>query len=104
MKSALPRSSSAITIAGLALAASLGTLALVPLRQFRELAFALVVGILIEALVVRTLLAPSLLTLFGRVSGWPGHRLDPPPVSVERQEPASSPEPSTASVRSSPRT
>jgi RND superfamily putative drug exporter len=73
--SALPRSSSAITIAGIALAASLGTLALVPLRQFRELAFALVVGILIDALVVRTLLAPALLAIFGRASGWPGNRL-----------------------------
>jgi putative drug exporter of the RND superfamily len=75
MLSALPRSSSAITIAGIALAASLGTLALVPLRQFRELAFALVVGILIDALVVRTLLAPALLAIFGRASGWPGNRL-----------------------------
>jgi RND superfamily putative drug exporter len=81
MLTALPRSSSAITIAGVALAASLGTLALVPLRQFRELAFALVVGILIDALLVRTLLAPALLTLFGRASGWPGRRLDPPPGS-----------------------
>ncbi|MBI4941157.1 MAG: MMPL family transporter [Actinobacteria bacterium] len=76
MLAALPQSSAAITTAGVALAASLGTLALVPLRQFRELAFALVVGILLDALVVRTLLAPSLLTLFGRVSGWPGRRLD----------------------------
>jgi RND superfamily putative drug exporter len=107
MRSALPRSSSAITIAGIALAASLGTLALVPLRQFQELAFALVVGILIEALVVRTLLAPALLTLFGRFSGWPGHRLDPPPVSAEPEEPeqpAGSREPRPASVPSSPRT
>jgi RND superfamily putative drug exporter len=93
MTSALPRSSSAITIAGIALAASLGSLALVPLRQFRELAFALVVGILIEALVVRTLLAPALLTFFGRFSGWPGHRLDPPAVNATPEESVSSPEP-----------
>ena len=88
MLSALPRSSGAITTAGFALAASLSTLALVPLRQFRELAFALVVGILVDALVVRTLLAPSLLTLFGRFSGWPGHRLDP----VPQPDPASTDE------------
>jgi RND superfamily putative drug exporter len=99
MKSALPRSSSAITIAGIALAASLGSLALVPLRQFRELAFALVVGILIEALVVRTLLAPALLTFFGRFSGWPGHRLDPPAQPAEPEEAASSPGRSPAPVR-----
>jgi RND superfamily putative drug exporter len=97
MRSALPRSSSAITIAGVALAASLGTLALVPLRQFRELAFALTVGILIDALLVRTLLAPALLTIFGRVSGWPGHRLDPPPPP--EKEPTDE-EPSEVTARS----
>jgi RND superfamily putative drug exporter len=75
---ALPRSSAAITTAGLALAASLGSLALVPLRQFSELAFALVVGILLDTYVVRTLLVPALLTVVGPVSGWPGRRLQPP--------------------------
>lgn len=75
MLDTLPQSSAAITTAGVALAASLGALALVPLRPFRELAFALVVGILLDAVVVRTLLAPALLTLFGTWSGWPGRRL-----------------------------
>jgi len=83
---ALPRSSAAITTAGLALAASLGSLALVPLRQFSELAFALAVGILIDTYVVRTLLVPALLTVVGPVSGWPGHRLQWSPAS-----PASAP-------------
>ena len=72
---ALPRSSAAITTAGLALAASLGSLVLVPLRQFAELAFALAVGILLDTYVVRTLLVPALLTVVGPVSGWPGRRL-----------------------------
>jgi putative drug exporter of the RND superfamily len=75
---ALPRSSAAITTAGLALAASLGSLALVPLRQFSELAFALAVGILLDTYVVRTLLVPALLTVVGPASGWPGRRLRPP--------------------------
>lgn len=78
MLAALPRSSGAITTAGFALAASMAALALVPLRQSRELAFTLVAGILIDALVVRTLLVPALLGLFGRASGWPGRRLDDP--------------------------
>ena len=99
---ALPRSSGAITTAGFALAASLATLALVPLRQFHELAFALVAGILVDALVVRTLLAPSLLTLFGRFSGWPGRRLDrrrdaaPAPGAAAPPVPASGPPVPTA--------
>ena len=78
MSVALPRSSAAITTAGLALAASLGSLALVPLRQFTELAFALAVGILIDTYLVRTLLVPALLTVVGPASGWPGRRLRAP--------------------------
>ena len=72
---AIPQSTRAITSAGIALAASFGMLALVPLVPFRELAFALAVGILLDVLVVRTLLVPSLLTVFGPVSGWPSRRL-----------------------------
>jgi RND superfamily putative drug exporter len=83
MLAALPRSSAAITTAGFALAASMGALALVPLRQSREMAFTLVVGILIDVLLVRTLLAPALLGLFGRLSGWPGRRLAEPPPPPE---------------------
>lgn len=75
MAVAIPQSTRAITSAGLALAASFGLLALVPLVPFRELAFALAVGILIDVFVVRTLLVPSLLTLVGPVSGWPSRRL-----------------------------
>ena len=84
MAVALPRSSAAITTAGLALAASLGSLALVPLRQFSELAFALAAGILIDTYVVRTLLVPALLTVVGPASGWPGRRLAQEPSSQDR--------------------
>lgn len=72
---ALPQSTAAITAAGTALAASFGLLALVPLAPFRELAFAMSVGILLDVFVVRSLLVPSLLTLVGRASGWPSSRL-----------------------------
>jgi RND superfamily putative drug exporter len=78
MSVALPRSSAAITTAGLALAASLGSLALLPLRQFTELAFALAAGILLDTYIVRTLLVPALLTIVGQASGWPGRRLASP--------------------------
>ena len=65
LRSALPDSSRAITSAALTLAASFGLLSLVPLRPFQELAFAMAVGILLDAVVVRSLLVPSLLTLLG---------------------------------------
>jgi RND superfamily putative drug exporter len=71
---AVPRASRAITIAGIALAASFGMLALVPLRAFRELAFVMAVGILLDTFVVRTLLVPALVTLVGERSWWPGRR------------------------------
>jgi len=57
--------------AGITLAASFGMLALVPLRQFRELAFVMALGVLIDALVVRSVLVPALLTLLGGFSAWP---------------------------------
>jgi RND superfamily putative drug exporter len=71
---AVPRASRTITLAGLALAGTFALLALVPLRSFRELAFALSVGVLIDAFVVRSLLVPALISLFGDVSWWPGRR------------------------------
>ncbi|WP_327001726.1 MMPL family transporter [Dactylosporangium sp. NBC_01737] len=61
----LPQSAHAIRTAAVTLAVSLGLLALVPLRPFRELAFALSVGILIDAFIVRSLLAPMLLSVLG---------------------------------------
>jgi RND superfamily putative drug exporter len=94
MSVALPRSSAAITTAGLALAASLGSLALVPLRQFTELAFALAAGILLDTYVVRTLLVPALLTVVGPASGWPGRRL----ASPEPADPLPAPQPQPTSL------
>ena len=71
----VPRSTRAITAAGLALAVSFGFIALIPVATFRQMAFALTVGVLIDAFVVRSLLMPALVSLFGRSSGWPGKRL-----------------------------
>jgi RND superfamily putative drug exporter len=71
---AAPRASKTITVAGLALAASFALLAIVPLRAFAELGFALSVGVLLDAFVVRSLLVPALIALFGDVSWWPGTR------------------------------
>lgn len=68
---ATPESTRAITSAGLALAASFGLLALVPLGPFHELGFLLGVGILIDVFIVRALLVPSLITLVGPLSSWP---------------------------------
>jgi putative drug exporter of the RND superfamily len=72
---AAPRASQAITTAGLALAASFAVLAVIPLDQFRELAAAMALGVLIDAFIVRSLLVPSLVALFGNAGTWPSGRL-----------------------------
>jgi RND superfamily putative drug exporter len=51
---------------------SFALVAIIPIRPFRELAVAMVIGILLETYVVRPLLAPGLIALLGRISGWPG--------------------------------
>jgi RND superfamily putative drug exporter len=69
------RAASAITVAGIVLALSFALLALVPVQPFRELAFAMSCGLLIDAFLVRTLLVPALITIVGPRSDWPGRRL-----------------------------
>jgi RND superfamily putative drug exporter len=72
---AAPQAAPAVTVAGLALAASFALLAIVPLRAFREFAFVMSAGVLIDTFVVRTLLVPALTSLFGEVGWWPGRRV-----------------------------
>ena len=68
------QASRTITVAGVALAASFALLALIPLDQFREIAVAMAVGIIIDAIVVRSLLVPALVAFFGQAGRWPGGR------------------------------
>ena len=65
----------AISAAGVVLAASFAATAIVPLQAFRELAFLLAAGLLIDAFLVRSVLVPAVIALAGYRSGWPGHRL-----------------------------
>lgn len=71
MAIAMPESTKAIDTAGLALAVSFGMLAVIPLSAFRELGFAMCVGVLLDVFVVRAFMVPALLTLFGDTSVWP---------------------------------
>ena len=78
---AVPRASRAIGTAGLALAASFAVLALVPLDQFREIAAAMALGILIDTFIVRSLLVPALVVLAGPAGMWPARGHTPPPAA-----------------------
>jgi putative drug exporter of the RND superfamily len=81
---ATPQASRAITTAGVALAASFAMLAVIPLEQFRQIAIAMALGVVLDAIAVRSLLVPALVALFGRLGMWPGNR---------RIRPATAPEP-----------
>jgi RND superfamily putative drug exporter len=66
IRSAGVRAGRAITVAGLILAFSFAAISLIPIQSFREIAFALAVGLLLDTLVARTLLVPALVAIFGR--------------------------------------
>jgi len=74
IRAAVPRAGRAISIAALALALSFTTLAIIPIAPFREFAFAVCVGVMIDAFVVRTLMIPALLAALGETSRWPRRR------------------------------
>jgi len=87
---AVPRASRAIAVAGIAMAGSFALLAVVPLVPFREFAFTMVVGILLDSFLVRSLLVPSLISVFGTASHWPRRartwvRTPPAPASVPQE-------------------
>jgi RND superfamily putative drug exporter len=66
IRTAGSRAARAIMVAGMILALSFAAVALIPIAAFRELAFAMCVGLLIDTLLARTLLIPALVSLFGR--------------------------------------
>ncbi len=68
---ATPRASRAITVAGVALALSFTLLAIIPITPFAVMAFAMGVGILLDTFLVRSVLVPALVVVFGRAGRWP---------------------------------
>jgi RND superfamily putative drug exporter len=69
---ATDRASGTIATAGIILALSFAALALIPVRSFEELGFAMALGLLLDAFVVRTLLIPAAIALIGPRAAWPG--------------------------------
>jgi RND superfamily putative drug exporter len=66
IRAAGSRAARAIAVAGIILALSFAAVALIPIQSFRELAFAMSVGLLLDTLIARTLLIPALVSLLGR--------------------------------------
>ena len=79
---AAPQASRAISVAGITLASTFALLAIVPLRPFRELAILLAAGVLVDSLIIRPLLIPALISLFGRFTWWPARAIKTAPATV----------------------
>lgn len=66
IRTAGSRASSAIAVAGLILALSFAAVWLIPIAAFREIAFAMFVGLMLDTWVARPVLVPALVSLFGK--------------------------------------
>jgi len=60
-----------ITSAGIVLAATFGVLGVLPLVFLAQLGFAVAFGVLLDALVVRSLLVPAIVRIIGPKIWWP---------------------------------
>jgi len=61
-----------ITSAGLILAGTFGVLATLPIQLLVQFGIVTAIGVLLDTFIVRPLLVPALITVFGRLSYWPG--------------------------------
>jgi putative drug exporter of the RND superfamily len=72
---AMPTTARAISAAGVILAATFAMVAIIPLGLFRQIAFTMAVGLLIDTFLIRPVLTPAVLTLLGRTASWPSRRV-----------------------------
>jgi hypothetical protein len=88
-----------ITSAGIVLAGTFFVMAAMPMTVLTEIGFAIAIGVLFDALIVRTLLVPALGFMLGEKMWWPA-RFDqtdetstnePPHISVPAEQQAQSP-------------
>ncbi|MER2108969.1 MAG: MMPL family transporter [Solibacillus sp.] len=61
-----------ITSAGLILAGTFGVLASLPIQLLVQFGIVTAIGVLLDTFIVRPLLVPALITVFGKLSYWPG--------------------------------
>ncbi|SDX90504.1 putative drug exporter of the RND superfamily [Modestobacter sp. DSM 44400] len=79
---AMPRTARAISAAGLILAATFAMVAIIPLETFRQVAFTMAAGLLIDTFLIRPVLTPAVLTLLGPAASWPSRRIRTEAVPV----------------------
>jgi putative drug exporter of the RND superfamily len=86
IRAAGPSASRTIAIAGITLAGSFGLLALIPIRPMRELAVVMTVGVLVDSFIVRSIVVPSLMSIFGERSWWPNRPPRPEAAAAARAD------------------
>ena len=76
---AVGKTGGVVTSAGIILASTFAVLTTLPLRDVFQLGMAVMLGVLIDTFVVRTLLVPSMASILKNYSWWPSIRFRPPP-------------------------
>jgi hypothetical protein len=76
MRAVLARTGRLVTSAAIILCISFASITLTPNVDIRVLAFGLAAGILIDATIIRSLLVPALVGIFGRWNWWMPTRLE----------------------------
>ncbi|MFH9044938.1 MMPL family transporter [Streptomyces sp. NPDC017966] len=87
MLKALSATGGVITSAGLVLAATFGVLVTLPLVMLVEVGFLVAFGVLLDALLVRSVLVPALTLLIGRRMWWPSRLSRPAAELPDGQQP-----------------
>lgn len=80
-----------ITAAGLVLAGTFAALTLLPDVTVAQVGFAVAIGVLVDALVVRSVLVPALVVVLGDRTWWPGRPNPEPAPGHHRMVPAAAP-------------
>jgi putative drug exporter of the RND superfamily len=75
-----------ITAAGLVMAGTFTILSVLPSVQVAEVGIAVVIGVLVDTLLVRTILVPASLLLIGERVWWPSHNPQPTPTTPAAAE------------------
>ncbi|GAA2715098.1 MMPL family transporter [Actinoplanes palleronii] len=77
-----------ITSAGILLAAVFAVLGVLPVITLTQIGVIVMIGVLLDTLLVRTVLVPALATILGDRFWWPGHPHIPAPAGEDAAKPA----------------